>query len=675
MSHLKIVVVTLLLLVFTGIAVVLLGGSAVYYIGGTHDLDVVGEAGHHGGHIRSPGEGWAYYGGDAGGHRFSDADQVTRENVARLEVAWQFRTGDLEKRPQNALRRSAGEATPILVEDSLVFCSSFNEVISVDPATGEEKWRYDPGIDLEQNPANMFICRGVSYWRDDTANGTCASRIISATSDGTVFALDAKTGTPCPDFGDAGTVSIDPGMPLEWPGEFQVTSPPAIVGDVAVVGSAISDNIRVEAPHGTVRAYDVRTGEEIWWFDPIPRSNQEINAPDWQGSFPPIEGHANAWAPISADLERGLVFVPTSSASPDFYGGLRPGDNRYANSVVALEAETGDVVWSYQFVHHDVWDFDTPAQPGLYTIWHEGRPRDVVVQVTKMGLVFVLDRESGAPVHPVDERPVPQGGAPGEVLSKTQPIPQKPPALVPDIVDPDDAFGLTLFDRLECADKIKALRQDGLYTPPSVEGTLFRPFTGGGGNWGGGAFDASRNLLVVNMNNIGHLIQLIPADDIDAMREAFPHTEIGRQRGAPFGVRRELLVSSVGLPCTPPPWGVLVGVDVANGEVRWRRTIGTTEDLADGIALELGTPTLGGPAITASGLVFIAATYDYYLRAFDVTTGDELWKGRLPTAGIATPIVYTYEGRQYIAIFAAGYGRIMGTPSGDSLVAFALPGS
>lgn len=545
MSGVKVFVLSLLALLVLGVVVVIFGGSAVYYLGGAKSLDVKGEAALHDGDINSPGDGWAYYGGDAGGHRFSNAEQITPANVSKLEVAWEFQTGDLARRPREALVRSAGEATPILVESSLVFCSAFNEVIAIHPGTGKEKWRFDPGIDLGQRPANQFICRGVAYWRDGKATGSCASRIISATSDGTVFALDAITGKPCLDFGDNGTVIIDPGMPLEWPGEFQVTSPPAIIGDIAVVGSAISDNQRVEAPHGTVRAYDVRTGEEVWWFDPIPRNEDESNAPDWQGEFPPIEGHANVWAPISADLERGLVFLPTGSASPDFYGGLRPGDNRYANSVVALEAATGEVVWGYQFVHHDVWDYDTPAQPGLYTIWYDGKPRDVVVQITKMGLVFVLDRETGEPIHPVDERVVPQGGVPGEQLSRTQPIPQKPPALVPDIVDPDDAFGLTLFDKLECAGKIAALRQEGLYTPPTIGGTLFRPFTGGGGNWGGGAFDASKNLLVVNMSNIGHLIQMIPAAEIGQVRRAYPNTEIGPQRGAPFGVRREIIVSSL----------------------------------------------------------------------------------------------------------------------------------
>lgn len=653
-------------------AVAILGGSAIWYLGGATSLDVEGKAVTHSGTIASPGDGWRYYGGDPGGNRFSDADQITPDNVARLQLAWRFDTGDLGKRPADALHNSAGEATPILVEGSLVLCSPFNEVIALDPGTGEAKWRYDPGIDLDQRPANQFVCRGVAYWRDESAEGACASRILSATNSGTVFAVDAKSGVPCVDFGVDGSVQIDRGMALDWPGEFQVTSPPVVIGDVVVVGSAIADNLRVEAPHGTVRAYDVRSGKLRWAFDPIPRLPDAPNASDWRDGYPPVEGHANAWAPMSADLERGLLFVPTSSPSPDFYGGLRPGDNRHANSVVALDAETGQVVWSYQLVHHDVWDFDIPAQPGLYTIWRDGKAVDVVAQITKMGLLFVLDRDTGRPVIPVEERQVPGQGVPGEALSPTQPFPVRPPALVPDIAAPEDAFGLTWFDKHECSNLMASLRQDGIYTPPTLQGTLLRPFTGGGGNWGGAAYDARRNLLVVNMSNIAHLIQLIPADRIQAVREVLHDSEIGPQKGAPYGVRRELLLSSLGLPCTPPPWGILAAVDIDKGEIVWRKTLGTTEDLASGLALRLGTPTLGGPMITRSGLIFIGATVDYYLRAFELTTGAELWKGRLPTTGFATPMTYVWKGRQYVAVFAGGYGNI-DSPLGDTLSAFALP--
>ena len=656
--------------ILAGVASVL-GGSAVWMLGGAHSLDVNGVAEV----VRAAPQttSWTHYGADAGGSRYSGLKQITPDNVGRLAVAWTYSTGDLSAKPK-AIRRSAGETTPILVEDSLVFCTPFNEVIAVDPGTGEERWRFDPKIDLDQRPANQFVCRGVTYWRDGAADGVCAARIFSATNDGRVLSLDARSGEPCVGFGDRGEIKIDPGMALLWPGEFQFTSPPVIIGDVVVVGSAISDNVRVAAPSGVVRAFDARSGAALWSFDPIPRSADAPNAGDWPGAFPRVEGHANAWAPMTVDEARGLVFIPTTSPSPDFYGGLRPGDNRYANSVVALEAATGAVAWSFQAVHHDVWDYDLPAQPGLYSIRKDGRDLDVVVQATKMGTIFVLDRDTGEPVFPVEERAVPQEGAvPGERLSPTQPFPVAPPPLAPSAVEPRDAFGLTWFDKRACAKAIRALRRDGLFTPPTEQGTLYLPFTGGGANWGGGAFDASRNLFVINMSNLGHLIQLVPADEVDDLRETMHDSEISPQRGAPYGVRRELVLSPLGLPCTPPPWGIIAAVDLGEGRIVWRKTLGTVEDLSGGmLKARLGTPTLGGPIVTAGGLVFIGATLDHYLRAFDVETGEELWRGRLPAAGVATPMTYEWDGRQYVTIFAGGYSNV-DAPPGDELVAFALP--
>ena len=320
------------------------------------------------------------------------------------------------------------------------------------------------------------------------------------TNDARLIALDLATGKRCPGFGEDGEVRIDPGIALVWPGEFQITSPPVTVGNTVVVGSSIGDNARVAAPKGSLRAFDASTGAPRWDWDPIPRSEDNPASSSWRGTQPPKEGHANAWAPLAVDEERGLVIVPTSSPSPDFYGGLRPGDNRHANSVVALDGETGQVRWSFQTVHHDVWDYDLPSQPGLYSVWRDGRLHDVVAQVTKTGLVFVLDRDTGAPFLPIEERPVGQTGAPGEALSPTQPFPLQPPPLVPNRLSPDDAFGLTWFDRQACRKRIEDSLADGLFTPPSEQGTLLYPFTGGGANWGSAAYDPRRNLLVVNMN-------------------------------------------------------------------------------------------------------------------------------------------------------------------------------
>ena len=488
------------------------------------------------------------------------------------------------------------------------------------------------------------------------------------TNDGRLIAVDAKNGEPCSDFGDNGQVSLDVGMPLVWPGEFQITSPPVVIGDTVVVGSAISDNVRVEAPRGTVRAFNVRTGESVWDFDPIPRSGDSL---EWQGEQPPVEGHANAWAPMSVDQERGLVFVATSSPSPDFYGGLRPGDNRHANSVVALNADSGTVNWAYQIVHHDVWDYDLPAQPGLYTVWRDGNAHDVVAQVTKTGHVFVLDRNTGEPFLPVTEVPIPTTDIEGEVLSPTQPIPDAPPQLVPSHINPGDGFGLTWFDKRACESRLGALRAEGLFTPPSVEGTLFYPFTGGGANWGGAAYDPRRNLLIINMSSLVHEIALIPSEDVSAAREVFHDQDVAPMRGAPFGARRGVVLSPLELPCNPPPWGIIAGVDLATGDIVWRRALGTLKDMAV-LPLEVGTPTFGGPIATSGDLIFIASTMDYYLRALSTSTGEELWRGRLPTSGNATPMTYIWKGRQYVVIYAGGNARA-GTPPDDKIIAFALP--
>jgi len=621
------------------------------------------------------GDGWSVYGGDAGGNRYSSADQITKDNVASLVPAWTFRTGVLQGR-EDVARKTSFQTTPILVEESLVFCAQFNEVIALDPATGEEKWRYDPQvITKDVRPANEFNCRGVVYWQDDRVvrNAACATRVFTATVDARVIALDARTGQPCEDFGTDGAVRVEPSLSLRWPGEFQITSAPVIVGDTLVTGTAIGDNLRTKAPRGTVHAFDARTGAEKWVFNPVPINPDDPARSTWAEGAPEKVGHANVWTSIAVDEERGLVFLPTSSPSPDFYGGDRVGDNKYANSVVAVDGETGRVVWDFQVVHHDVWDFDLPAQPGLYQVWRNDRAHDVVAQVTKMGLVFVLDRETGEPFLPIEERPVPQDGVEGEVLSPTQPFPVNTPAVVPDRLNPFDAFGLTLWDKWACQSTLASLRAEGLYTPPSIEGTLLYPMTGGGANWGSAAFDPSRNLLVVNMTNVAHNIRLHPNITERSQSNEISHNdEFAPMEGAPYALTRTLVLSPLGLPCTPPPWGVIAGIDLASGDIVWRQTFGTTEDLAGGLALKLGTPNFGGPVVTASGLIFIGATMDNYVRALDVETGHELWKGRLPAGAQATPMTYTWEDRQYVVMASGGHGK-SGTAQGDYIVAFALP--
>ena len=614
-----------------------------------------------------------YYGYDQGGSRFAPLDQITPENVGRLIPAWAYHTGDLQSRAPDVLKRSKFEVTPILVGDKLVACTAFNAVVALDPGTGQELWRYDPEIKTDYRPGNMFNCRGVAVWHGPAgAAGPCGERILTATADRRLVALDLKDGKPCPDFGQDGEVRIDPGKPLIWPGEFQFTSPPAVIGDLVILGSAIADNARVDAPRGTVRAFDVRTGALRWAWDPVPERADDPDAASWGDGWR-TTGAANVWAPIAIDETRGLIFLPTTSPSPDFYGGLRPGDNRRADSVVALKAETGALAWSFQLVHHDLWDYDIPAQPSLVTITLDGKERDVVIQGTKQGLIFVLDRDTGKPVLPVEERPVPQGGVAGEALSPTQPFPADLPPLGPDHITPDEAYGLTPWDRGACTQAIASARNEGRFTPPSLQGTLIMPFTGGGVNWGGLAVDGGRGVVYANSSNLVHRVTLFPAADYAEMKQRFPDKEVSPQRGAPYGMKREVLLSPLGLPCNPPPWGVLTALDLGKRKILWQVPLGTTEEKNPlGLARRVGLPTIGGPLATASGLIFIGAALDDYLRAFDAKTGAELWTGRLPAAGIATPTSYLWQGRQYVLIAAGGHGEA-GAPAGDSLVAFALP--
>src|SRR4051812_41953672 len=610
--------------------------------------------------ISLPASAWEHWGGDRGGSRFSPLNQITPDNVGDLVRAWEFRTGDLDTRAPELMKRTKFQATPLLVEDSLIFCSPFNEVIALDPGSGVQKWRYDPKISTSQRPAKRYNCRGVGYWVDDKAPGTaaCRARILMGTNDARVIALDARSGIPCADFGTNGEIRIEIGMPLEWPGEFQITSAPVVARGVVIVGSAIADNRRVDAPPGTVRAFDARTGQSRWSFDPLLHSGI-------------IAGHANVWAPMSVDEERGLVFLPTSSPSPDFWGGKRPGNNDYANSVVTLRAETGERVWSYQTVHHDVWDYDLPAQPTLARIDTGAGMRDVVIQPTKQGFVFVLDRDTGKPVWPVEERAVPQGGAEGEAPSPTQPFPTHVPVLVPQTIAPDDVFGLIPFrDRAICREQLAAARNDGLYTPPSTQGTILFPFTGGGVNWGGAAFDPANQILYANTSRAVHIVKLIPRADAEGFKPP-PGHDFGPQRGAPFAMTRAVALSPLGMPCNKPPWGALVAVDLKAGKILWQSSVGTAEDRAPfGMAFSWGTPLSNGVLITAGGLVFTGAL-DAYLRAFEAKSGTELWQGRLPVPGVANPMTYSWKGEQYVVIAAGGHSEA-GTSIGDSVVAFRL---
>jgi quinoprotein glucose dehydrogenase len=622
---------------------------------------------------------WSHYGATAGGIKYSPLDQIDRGNVGRLALAWSYRTGELERRGEAQVRGQSFETTPIIAGDSLVFCTAYARVVALDPASGAERWVFEPAGARPPPTALWPKCRGVAQWQDPQAppDAPCRHRILWGSWDFKAYAIDALTGRPCEDFGAGGRVVLDPGTTLDFPAEVQIGSPPAIVGDVAVFGSIVADNLRVDAPSGRVRALDVRSGRLRWEFDPIPRDADDPAAATWGGDSRAVAGHANVWSIMSVDAERDLVFLPTSSPGPDFYGGLRAGENRYANSLVALRGATGEVVWHFQTVHHDLWDYDHASQPILVDLPRDGAMVPAVVQLTKQALVFVLHRETGAPLFPVEERPVPTRAVAGEWVSPTQPYPLAPPPLTKHGLWPEDAWGFTPIDRWLCRRQIERLRHGPAFMPPSLEGSTVMPATGGGVNWGGGAWDPERQLLITPTQHVPVVLRLVPQGsgavksylESDVLEGA-----VGMpQRGAPYAAELEVLSSPLGAPCTAPPWGRLTAVDLARGTIRWQVPLGTLEKLMPlPIPLAWGTPYAGGPMISAGGLAFIGATLDDKFRAFDVETGEVLWETDLPAGGQATPMSYAAEGRQYVVIAAGGHAFLQTTP-GDWLLAFALP--
>ncbi len=622
---------------------------------------------------------WDHYGGSERGLQYSPLVQIDRSNVATLIEAWRYRTGEMS----DGLRRSlAFQANPILAEGRLYVSTASAIVVALDPGTGAELWRFDGHMDRTR-PTSEVANRGVTFWLDPLAapDAECRQRIFVGTLDARLIALDGATGDVCPAFGESGTVWLNRDVRLgdesQWI-NYTVTSPPVVVGDVLVVGSAIGDNRGVEIELGIVRGLDARTGAERWRWDPIPRNTADPAHASWRADQVARVGAANAWPPLAADSELGLVYVPTGSASPDFFGGEREGDNLYANSLVALEAATGLIRWYRQLVHHDVWDYDLPSQPTLAELERNGERIPAVIQATKMGLLFTFDRRTGEPIFAIEERPVPQGGVAGEKLSPTQPFPVAPPPLASQApVTDDDAWGLLWFDERACRNRFREHRSEGIYTPPSLEGTLMRPTWAGGGNWGGLAFDPERQWAVTNVIEGVGVVNLIPRGQLEAQARADQTgAEYARQTGTPYGMRREILLSPLGVPCSAPPWGVLVAVDMVAGEILWRVPFGTIEDLAPAIVPNFawGVPGIGGPIVTGGGLVFIGAAADDYLRAFDIESGNELWRGRLPAGGQATPMTYQHDGEQYVVIAAGGHPGL-GTTRGDYVVAFKLPSS
>jgi quinoprotein glucose dehydrogenase len=606
--------------------------------------------------------------------RYSTLSQIDRNNVSKLKVAWTFHTGDVSDASGN-VRRSGFEATPILVDGKLYLTTAFNRVIALNPETGKQLWAYDPKIDRTLDYGDGLINRGVATWLDRLrpAGRLCHRRIYEATQDARLIALDAATGKPCLDFGVQGQVSLRdvPGYRAGW---YHMTSPPAVIDDLVVVGSAIDDNQRAAMPAGVVRAFDARSGSLRWSWDPI--ASQPAAAANNGKPTERQVGAANAWSIMSVDLERDLIFIPTGSASPDYYGGLRPGDNRWANSVVALHARTGEIAWGFQLVHHDLWDYDTASPPLLATLHQKSENIPVVIQGNKTGFLYVLRRDTGSPVFPVDERPVPPSDVAGEAASPTQPFPAAPPPLAPQQISEEDAWGPTPSDRETCRKWIHEMRNEGIFTPPSLQGTLAVPGNLGGMTWSGYAFDPTRGLLVVNTNNFVAKVKLIPRADFFRAEVRAEDGDYAPQTGTPYGLFRRFLQSPSDMPCTAPPWGSLIAVDMNEGKIRWKVPLGSMQDFGGKQPpVPPGSLSLGGPIVTAGGLVFIAGTFDPFIRAFDVETGKELWKAELPRSGHATPMTYRLgrNKKQYVVIAAGGHPKITEESLGDALVAFVLP--
>ena len=633
----------------------------------------------------SPAAEWRAYGRDAANTRYSPLTTIDRDNVSRLTVAWTYRTGEVDTARFHFRREPRFEATPLMVDGTLYLSTPFGRVIALDPATGHERWTFDAKPDIGGQWGD-FANRGVSTWVDPAAapNDPCRRRIFLGAVDGRIVALDARTGTLCAGFGDHGFVSLRRGLRNApyYREEYELTSPPAVIRGLIVTGSAVADNNRVNAASGEVRAFDARTGTLRWSWDPVPRDSTDPAWGSWRGSMAHITGAANAWSVIAADSARDLVFVPTGSASPDYFGGERVGDNRYANSVVAIRASTGKVVWHFQAVHHDLWDYDVASPPTLATITHDGRAVDVVLQATKTGQLFVLDRDTGKPVFPVEERPVPPSRIFGEHASPTQPFNTVIPPLSPQGLALADVWGPTPAERDACLAQLQGVRNDGVFTPPSLEGTVAVPSNIGGAHWGGLAFDPVRQIAIVPVNTLAAYVQLIPLDRFDTTDAMTNSDRLGdqytRMHGTPFVMRRRLLVGPSHLPCTKPPFGSLVAIDLRSGQKRWDVPLGDLAALTPGGATQsgaahepLGAPNLGGPLITAGGLVFIGATLDHALRAFDVETGRLLWQATLPAGARATPMTYQLpNGRQVVVICVGGADEF---GLGDYVIAFALP--
>ncbi len=611
---------------------------------------------------------WSAYGRDPQGTRFSPLTQITPANVAGLTPAWTFHTGDIsDGKAKGGGPRSGFETTPLFLDGRLYITTPFNRIIALDPASGRQLWAFDPKLDRDKPYGDGLINRGVAAWRDPRGGKrACALTLFEATLDARLVAIDAATGQACAGFGQGGEVSLRD-VARYTPGQYHMTSPPIVVDNVVVVGSAIDDNARAEMPSGAVRGFDARSGKLLWTWEPMVKP-AGVADKDWK------TGAGNAWSVLSADPKRHLVYVPTGSASPDYWGGLRLGDNRWANSVVALDARTGKLSWGFQLVHHDLWDYDTAAAPLVTKLKLNGKTTPAVLAGNKTGMVFALDPATGKPVLPVEERPVPQSTLWGEKSSPTQPFPTTVPALIPQSQGPEAVWAISDADRKFCADAINALSGHSMFTPPSEEGILAIPGNVGGINWSGFAWDGANGRLIVSVTNLPARVRMIPATKFAKGDHGDLRAETTMQMGTPFAMSREFLRAPSGLPCIKPPFGELMAVDLAAGKIAWRVPLGSLDELAPGVGnIAKGSIVLGGPIVTASGLIFQGGTMDKTLRAFSAADGKLLWSGALPASAHATPMTFEAGGKQYVVVAAGGSAKVDEEKQGDAVVAYALP--
>lgn len=616
------------------------------------------------------GENWTAYGRTGSGTRFAPATQITRENVGDLQLAWTTRTGFIADQSKN----EQDQTVPLYVDGTLYHCGPVGQISALDAATGEIKWQFDP----EAESTDWKRCRSIGYV-DPGAGDSCGPRIVETTVDSRLISVRAEDGQPCESFGEGGTVDLWQGMGETDQEYLTSSSGPLVAGDKIVVAARVTDNVTVGEPSGVIRAYDSLTGDLAWVWDLGNPSLKGLPGPG--ESYTP--GTPNVWSLMAYDPDLNMVYLPLGNATPDIWGGgRRDFDDAYSSSVVALDAATGDEVWKFQTVRHDLWDYDLPAQPVLADI-PDGNGGTIpgLIQLTKRAQIFVLDRRTGEPIKAVEDRPAPasDGTIEGEYYADMQPYSVEMAAVGTDPLTESKMWGATPIDQMMCRIMYRQYRYDGEFTTPSTEWSLIYPGPLGGMNFGSGAVDETRNILVSAEMTMPLVQRLVPRADVTPdmvyTGESGPYAPMD---GTPYGMERKNFMSPVGIPCIQPNWGAIVGIDLASGQQIWEHPAGTAKDFAigdfqPGLGFYVGLPPLGGAMITGGGLAWYAGTQDFILRAFDVETGKVLWEGALPTGSQGTPMSYVGpDGRQYVVISASG-ARYNFSNMGDYVVAFALP--